>query len=100
MGTTRTAITASLLALLLAACGDGLKGSFEQEGGVVLTFDGRGKVVQSMEVEGIKVEGTYEVDGDTVRLLNPALGTMVLTRKGRDTLVGDDGFVGSFTRRK
>lgn len=101
MGTTGTAVTASLLALLLAGCGDGLKGSFEQADGLVLTFDGRGKVVQSMEeAVGITVEGTYEIDGDTIRLVNPVLGTMELTRKDRDTLVSDVGFGERFIRTK
>ncbi|MCD9029841.1 hypothetical protein LDO26_16745 [Luteimonas sp. BDR2-5] len=82
--------------LLLAACGDDLKGTFEDEMGLTsLTFHGDGKVVQSSPLAAVEAEMRYEVDGDRIRLTNPEAGThaaLVLTRIDDDTLSGPMGF--------
>lgn len=97
---TRTAI-AMALALLLSACGGGLKGTFEDEMGMTsLTFHGGGRAVQSSELVGMEVEMKYEVDGDKVRLTHPEAGgaALVLTRIDDDTLSGPMGI--RFSRRE
>ncbi len=87
--------------LLLAACSDGMSGTYE--GGVMgeqtLTFHGNGKATQQME--GMEAELEYEVDGDKVKLRNPDQpgATLVLTRKD-DTLVGGPMGVLEFKLRK
>ncbi len=101
MKTTRAWFTTVLLALLLAACGGGLKGTFEGEGGLTrLTFHGGGKVVQSSPMTSVEVEMEYEVDGDEVRISHPdaPIGALVLTRVDNDTLSGPMGY--RYTRRK
>jgi hypothetical protein len=94
--------TAVLLSLMLASCGDGMKGRFE--GGMMgeqsITFHGNGKATQ--EVGGMEAQLEYEVDGDKVRLRNPDLPnqTLVLTRKDADTLVGGPMGLLEFKRKQ
>lgn len=98
----RTMALALLPALLLAGCGGGLRGTFEDEMGfTTLTFEAGGKVVQSSPMSGAEVELAYEVDGDRIRILQPEAGTdvaLVLTRVDEDTLTGPMGF--RYERRK
>lgn len=87
---TRTTIPV-WLALLLAACGGGLEGTFEDEMGMsAYTFHGDGRVVLSSPLSGVERELDYEVDGDKVRVMlsedNDA--TLVFTRVDEDTLSG------------
>src|SRR3546814_8765606 len=84
----------ALLALLLAACGGGLSGTFEDEMGMsAYTFHGGGRVVQSSPLVGVEREMKYELDGDQVRVMlsgdNDA--TLVLMRVDDDTLSGPLG---------
>lgn len=82
------------LAVLLAACGGGLKGSFEDEMGMsTFTFHGSGRVVQSSALAGVEVEMQYELEGDKVRITRPEAqgASMVLTRIDEDTLAGPMG---------
>jgi hypothetical protein len=98
-GGTRTMVAALALSLL-AACGAGITGTWEDEMGLSrLTFQRGGKVVQSSMLAGVEMEMSYEVDGDTIRLRNPeAAGTaLVLTRLDQDTLYGPMGL--RFRRR-
>lgn len=77
------------LALLLAACGSGIEGTWSDDSGLShYTFGRDGKVVQS--TLGIDVEMAYRVDGDEVRLQTP-MGTQRLTRLDHDTLSGPMG---------
>ena len=83
-----------VLACLLAACGGGLSGTFEDEMGMTsLTFHGGGKVVQASELAGVELEMRYAIDGDKIRLTNPdaAGAALVLTRVDDDTLSGPMG---------
>lgn len=87
-------VTIMVLACLLAACGGGLRGTFEDEMGMTsLTFHGGGKVVQASELAGVELEIQYEIDGDRIRLRSPdaAGATLVLTRIDDDTLSGPMG---------
>ena len=88
------ALLVVLLTLLLAACGGGLSGTFEDEMGMsAYTFHGGGRVVQSSPLVGVEREMEYELDGDQVRVMlsegNDA--TLVLTRVDEDTLSGPLG---------
>lgn len=83
-----------LLALLLVACGGGLSGTFEDEMGMsAYTFHGGGRVVQSSPLAGVEREMSYEMDGDTVRVMlsEDSRATLVLTRVDKDTLSGPLG---------
>lgn len=87
-------VTVLVMACLLAACGGGLRGTFEDEMGMTsLTFHGGGKVVQASELAGVELEMKYEIDGDRIRLTNPdaAGAALVLTRIDDDTLSGPMG---------
>ncbi|HRP71878.1 MAG TPA: hypothetical protein PK743_04470 [Luteimonas sp.] len=85
-----------VLALLLAGCGGGLDGTFEDEMGMsTLTFQGGGKVMQSSPMTSMEVRMAYEVDGDKIRITHPEMGSsaaLVLTRIDEDTLAGPMGF--------
>src|SRR3546814_16237634 len=62
----------ALLALLLAACGGGLSGTFEDEMGMsAYTFHGGGRVGQSSPLVGVEREMKYElvVDNDRKRVV-------------------------------
>lgn len=91
-----------LLVLLLGACSDGMKGTFE--GGVMgeqaLTFHGNGKATQV--AAGVQVELEYEVEGDTITLRNPHQPgvSFALTRRSADLLVGGPMGMLEFQRRK
>lgn len=90
---TRMMIPAAL-AILLAACGGGLEGTFEDQMGMsAYTFHGDGTVVQSTAIAGMEVEMKYEVDDDKVRLLIPNGNgaALVLTRIDANTLSGPMG---------
>lgn len=87
--------------LSLAACGNGLRGTFEDEMGMsAYTFHGGGRVVLSSPVAGVEQELTYELDGDRVRvrLSKDNDAALVLTRVDENTLSGPMGF--RYTRRK
>ena len=90
----RNVLIALVSAALLAACGGGLKGTFEDEMGMsTYTFQSGGKVLQASELAGVEVEMEYEVDGDKVRITHPEAqgATLVLTRIDDDTLSGPMG---------
>ncbi|KAF1719216.1 hypothetical protein [Pseudoxanthomonas wuyuanensis] len=83
-----------LLVMLLSACGNGLRGTYEDEMELTrLRFDGRGKVVQSSDIGGIELQMRYEMDGDRIRLINPQAegAVLILTRIDDDTLSGPMG---------
>lgn len=84
----------SAVLLVLAACGGGIEGTFEDEMGVTrFTFHDDGRVVQGAAMAGLEQEMRYEIDGDEIRLTHPeAPGvTMVLSRIDSDTLSGPMG---------
>lgn len=55
--------------VLLAACGSKLSGEYaDKSGAVSYTFESGDKVL--MSAIGIETEGTYEVDGNKVRVEN------------------------------
>lgn len=87
-------IAVGLLVLSLAACGSGLRGTFEDEMGMsAYTFHAGGRVVQSSPLAGVERELTYELDGDRVRvrLSKDNDAALVLTRIDEDTLSGPIG---------
>lgn len=90
------------LMLLLSACSDGMKGTFEvgAMGTQSLTFHGNGEATQV--VGGMETELEYEVEGDNIKLRNPAQPgvTLVLTRKDADTLVGGPMGLLEFKRKQ
>lgn len=90
------------LSMQLAACTDGMKGTFEggAMGEQTLTFHGNGKATQ--EVAGMEVQLEYEVDGDKIRLRNPDQpgAALVLTRKDADTLAGGPMGLLEFRRKQ
>lgn len=85
----RTAIAPALvLGSLLAACGGGLSGKYEDALGTTrYEFTGDGRVY--MSVLGIESAGQYEVDGERILLSGPN-GSLVLSRDG-DELIGPMG---------
>lgn len=86
----------AVLMLLLAACGGGMQGTYEDAMGLSkLRFDRDGSVVQSAALGGVEVRLRYEVDGDRVRLSHPDVdgAALVLTRVDESTLSGPMGIV-------
>ena len=84
----------AVLMLLLAACGGGMQGTYEDAMGLSkLRFDSDGSVVQSAALGGVEVRLRYEVDGDRVRLSHPDVdgAALVLTRVDENTLSGPLG---------
>ena len=80
--------------MLLSACGNGLRGTYEDEMELTrLRFDGRGKVVQSSDIGGIELQMRYEMDGDRIRMRHPDVegAALVLTRVDENTLSGPMG---------
>lgn len=78
------------VALLLAACGGGMQGSFEDELGVMrYEFRTDGSIV--MTVMGASFEGEYEIDGNRITVVGPN-GRLNLRRDG-DALIGPMGLV-------
>lgn len=73
---------AAALAAALAACGQGLSGTFEDELGVSRYEFTRGGRVY-MSVMGVEAAGEYEVEGERIVLEGPN-GTMVLHRDGEN----------------
>jgi outer membrane lipopolysaccharide assembly protein LptE/RlpB len=64
-------------ALLLAACGSKLDGTYTDGSGMMsYTFKSNGKMAQT--VMGTEVEMNYEVDGNKVKLITPQ-GKLVMT---------------------
>lgn len=77
------------LALLLAACGSGIKGTYEDEAGVSsYTFESGGKV--SMTVMGTETEAEYRVEDGKVKVGTP-MGTVVMTIQDDGSLRGPMG---------
>jgi len=101
MKTIGKALRVSLL-LALAACSDGMKGTFE--GGVMgeqaITFHGNGKATQA--AAGVQVELEYDVEGDTITLRNPHQPgvSFTLTRRNADLLIGGPMGLVEFRRRQ
>ncbi|MBD9477866.1 hypothetical protein [Pseudoxanthomonas sp. PXM02] len=84
------------LVLLLAACGSGMQGTYEDAMGLSqLRFDRDGSVVQSAALGGVEVRLRYEVDDDRVRLSHPEVdgAALVLTRVDDNTLSGPMGVI-------
>ena len=82
------------VALLLAACGAGVTGTYEDEMGLTqLRFERGGRVVQSADLAGVERQMQYEVDGDRIRIRHPDVegATLVLTRVDDQTLSGPMG---------
>lgn len=74
--------------LMLAGCGGGIAGTYEDEAGVTrYAFAADGAV--RIHVLGAYVDAEYRLDGDKV-LVTSAQGTVVLTRR-EDRLVGPMG---------
>lgn len=92
-----------LLAMLLSACGDGLKGRYEGQGmlveGRAIVFEGNGHATQMLN--GMELQMEYEVDGDKIKLRNPEQPgtTFVLTRTDADTLT-TEGPMGPLTFKR
>jgi hypothetical protein len=73
---------ATALGSLLAACGQGLSGTFEDEMGISrYEFERGGRVY--MSVMGVEAAGEYEIEGERIVLQGPN-GTMVLHRDGEN----------------
>lgn len=71
-------------ALLLAACGAKVSGTYvDKEGMVSFDFGSNGKVTQT--AMGIETELPYEVEDNKVKLQGPG-GVMVLTLQGDGSL--------------
>ena len=86
--TVRSGIHYVLLALLLAGCGGGMTGTYDEASGLSsLDFQDDGTVYVS--VLGVTVAGEYELDGKRVIVEGPN-GKQVLTRDG-DRLEGGLG---------
>lgn len=65
-------------ALLLAACGQKLDGTYgDKQGLMTMTFGSSSKVIVGMPLVG-KVEMKYEVEGENLKLITPQ-GTQVYT---------------------
>lgn len=82
------------LVLLLAACGSGMHGTYEDAMGLSrLRFDRDGSVVQTAALGGVEVRLRYEVEDDRVRLSHPDIdgAALVLTRVDENTLSGPMG---------
>jgi len=92
-----TALRSGLLGcvvLLVAACGAGMAGTYEDEMGLTqLRFERGGTVVQSSDLAGVERQMQYEVDGDRIRIRHPDVegATLVLTRVDGETLSGPMG---------
>ena len=86
----------AVLMLLLAACGGGMQGTYEDAMGLSkLRFDRDGSVVQSAALGGVEVRLRYEVDDDRVRLSHPDIdgAALVRTRMDDNTLSGPMGVI-------
>ena len=86
----------AVLMLLLAACGGGMQGTYEDAMGLSqLRFERDGTVVQSAALGGVEVRLRYEVDDDRVRLSHPDVdgAALVLTRVDENTLSGPMGVI-------
>ncbi|TYT25665.1 hypothetical protein FZO89_05005 [Luteimonas viscosa] len=84
----------SIPLVVLAGCGGGLAGTFEDEMGLsTYTFERGGRVVQSTALAGVELELRYEIEGDRVRIMHPDASdaALVLTRIDADTLSGPMG---------
>lgn len=93
MAIARAALLACLV-LLLAACGSGMQGTYEDAMGLSqLRFERDGTVVQSAALGGVEVRLRYQVDDDRVRLSHPDVdgAALVLTRVDENTLSGPLG---------
>lgn len=76
-------------ALLLAACGSGIEGTYTDPTGVAkYEFESGGKVYMSLL--GVKVEQKYEVDGKHIKIMTSS-GTQILTRLDDGSLEGPLG---------
>jgi len=74
--------------LMLAGCGNGIDGTYEDEAGVTRYAFARNGDVQ-IHVLGADVDAEYRIDGDSV-LVTSAQGTVVLKRRD-DRLFGPMG---------
>lgn len=93
MANARRVLLACLVSLL-AACGNGMQGTYEDAMGLSrLRFERDGSVVQSAALGGVEVRLRYEVDDDRVRLSHPDVdgAALVLTRVDENTLSGPMG---------
>ncbi|MGR4877063.1 hypothetical protein [Pseudoxanthomonas sp. LARHCG66] len=87
-------ILLACLVWVLAACGSGMHGTYEDAMGLSqLRFERDGTVVQSATLGGVEVRLRYEVDKDRVRLSHPDVdgAALVLTRVDENTLSGPLG---------
>lgn len=82
MKRTMRAAAAATLAGFLAACSQGISGTFEDEMGVSRYEFTRGGRVY-MSVMGVEAAGEYELDGERIVLQGPN-GTTVLHRDGEN----------------
>ncbi|MBL8471497.1 MAG: hypothetical protein JNM98_06850 [Rhodocyclaceae bacterium] len=81
---------AVLLGALLSACGPKLEGTYTDPAGVTaFTFRGSGKVYYG--ALGSEEEGTYEIDGDRVKVKVGSGDALILRIKDETTLDGPLG---------
>jgi hypothetical protein len=84
----RTAATllAASAALLLAACGNSLSGTYGKKGEVNFEFHSNGKV--ELDILGPIQEASYVVEDGKVKISNAGQGTMVLKIDDKGCLDG------------
>jgi hypothetical protein len=85
--------------LLLAGCGDSVRGTYQAEGGVPMTmeFKSGGKV--TISAMGETKEGTYKLDGDKVIVtMDNEPATFVKQKDG--TLTSQGGMLGVTLKKK
>ena len=85
------------LALILSACGSGLKGTYASEGLVAQTFTFDGGDV-TMSAFGINVSGKYKISGNQITITYSLLGmentwTQSFSKSGKTINIGGTDFV-------
>lgn len=85
------------LALLITACSNGIRGTYEDAIGVTqYTFSSNDKVLFS--TLGTEVELAYHLDGDKVKIQMDERTTIVLTKQSDGSLKGPLGMTLSKTK--
>lgn len=80
----------TMLALLLAACGSGIEGTYSDPTGMAkYEFESGGKVYFSLL--GVKTQQKYEIDGKHIKITTSSGNTQILTRLEDGSLEGPMG---------